>query len=93
MQSAVMQAKSGSDTVRSSFTTTVRSGGTLSPVTTMKNFVSSSTKNFKTYKIYLENLLEPVSVRELCKCTNYFYYNHFDIFMHIILILTVLFFN
>lgn len=39
MQSAVMQAKSGSDTVRSSFTTTVRSGGTLPPVTTGNKFV------------------------------------------------------
>lgn len=38
MQSAVMQAKSGRDTVRSSFTTTVRSGGTLPPVTTINKF-------------------------------------------------------
>lgn len=31
MQSAVMHAKSGSETVRNSFTTTVRSGGTFPP--------------------------------------------------------------
>lgn len=54
MQSAVMQAKSGRDTVRSSFTTTVRSGGTLPPVTTINKFVRQRYSNLF---FFLENLL------------------------------------
>lgn len=54
MQSAVMQANSGSDTVRSSFTTTVRSGGTFPPVTTINNFVAFPPKSSKPHKNILK---------------------------------------